>query len=70
MRGLRFDRLLSGAALALPLSVVLAIPPLSAQANAQTPAAIESAVPMPEGDDGGAADRVRCRRAVRDPGHR
>ncbi len=48
MRGLRFDRLLSGAALALPLSVVLAIPASNAQANTQTPAAIESAVPMPE----------------------
>ena len=49
MRGLRFDRLMCGTALALPLTVVLAIPPLSAQANTQTPAAIESAVPMPEG---------------------
>ena len=48
MRGLRFDRLLSGAALALPLTVVLAIPASNAQANTQTPAAIESAVPMPE----------------------
>ena len=48
MRGLRFDRLMTGTALALPLSVVLAIPPLSAQANTQTPTAIESAVPMPE----------------------
>ena len=49
MRGLRFDRLMCGTALALPLTVVLAIPPLSAQANTPTPAAIESAVPMPEG---------------------
>jgi murein L,D-transpeptidase YcbB/YkuD len=48
MRGLRFDRLMCGTALALPLTVVLAIPPLSAQANTPTPAAIESAVPMPE----------------------
>jgi len=48
MRGLRFDRLMCGTALALPLTVVLAIPPLSAQANTQTPTAIESAVPMPE----------------------
>ena len=49
MRGLRFDRLMCGTALALPLTVVLAIPRLSAQANTPTPAAIESAVPMPEG---------------------
>ena len=47
MRGLRFDRLMSGTALVLPLSVVLAFP-TNAQANTQTPAAIESAVPMPE----------------------
>ena len=45
MRGLRFDRLMSGVALALPLTVVLAIPPSNAQTNT---AAIESAVPMPE----------------------
>mgnify|MGYP001233839304 FL=1 len=48
MRGLQFDRLMSGFALALPLTVVLAIPPSNAQANTPTPAAIESAVPMPE----------------------
>ena len=48
MRGLRFDRLMSGAALALPLTVVLAIPASNAQANTQTPAALELAVPMPE----------------------
>jgi L,D-transpeptidase YcbB len=48
MRGLRFDRLLSGAALALPLAAALGIPLSNAQANTQTPAAIESAVPMPE----------------------
>jgi len=48
MRGLRFDRLLSGAALALPLAAVLGIPFSNAQANTQTPAAIESAVPMPD----------------------
>ena len=47
MRGLRFDRLMSGTAIAIPLSVVLAFP-TNAQANTQTPAAIESAVPMPE----------------------
>ncbi len=46
MRGPRFDRLMNGVALALPLSVVLAVPS-HAQANTQTPAAIESAVPMP-----------------------
>jgi murein L,D-transpeptidase YcbB/YkuD len=45
MRGLRFDRLMSGVALALPLAVVLAIPPSSGQTNT---ASIESAVPMPE----------------------
>jgi murein L,D-transpeptidase YcbB/YkuD len=48
MRGLRFDRFMSGAILAMPLSVVLAIPASNAQANTQSPAAIESAVPMPE----------------------
>src|SRR5262245_54671173 len=48
MRGLRFDRLMSGTALALTLSTVLTIPPLHAQDNTQTPAAIESAVPMPD----------------------
>ena len=36
MRGLRFDRLMTGTALALPLSVVLAFPSLNAQANTGT----------------------------------
>ncbi|MBX9777208.1 MAG: L,D-transpeptidase family protein [Xanthobacteraceae bacterium] len=45
MRGLRFDRLMSGVALALPLTAVLAIPPSSGQTST---AAVESAVPMPE----------------------
>ncbi|MPZ36991.1 MAG: L,D-transpeptidase family protein [Rhizobiales bacterium] len=48
MRGPRFDRLMSGVALALPLLVFLAIPSSDAQASTETPAAIESAVPMPE----------------------
>jgi murein L,D-transpeptidase YcbB/YkuD len=45
MRGLRLDRLMSGVALALPFTVVLAISPSYGQANT---AAVESAVPMPE----------------------
>jgi murein L,D-transpeptidase YcbB/YkuD len=45
MRGLRLDRLMSGIVLAMPLTVVLAIPPSHGQTNT---AAIESAVPMPE----------------------
>ena len=48
MRGLRFERLMSGVALVLPLTAVLASPPSNAQATTQTPGAIESAVPMPE----------------------
>jgi murein L,D-transpeptidase YcbB/YkuD len=45
MRGLRLDRLMSGVALALPFTVVLAISLSYGQANT---AAVESAVPMPE----------------------
>jgi murein L,D-transpeptidase YcbB/YkuD len=53
MRGLRFDRLMTGTALAVPLAVALAVPASNAQATPEAttraPAAIESAVPMPEG---------------------
>jgi murein L,D-transpeptidase YcbB/YkuD len=48
MRGLRFDRLLAGAVLALPLTVVLAFPFGSLHATSQAQDSIEAAVPMPD----------------------
>jgi L,D-transpeptidase YcbB len=47
MRGLRFNRLMCGTALAPLLMVVLAGSVLTMQASAQTAATIEAAVPMP-----------------------
>jgi murein L,D-transpeptidase YcbB/YkuD len=51
MRGLRFDRLLTGTALALLLSVAMAIPLATAQVNAPETMAIENGVPMPDRAD-------------------
>ena len=49
MRGFRYDRLLSGTALALPLAVALALPS-AIPATAQIPIALERGVPMPDPD--------------------
>ena len=52
MRGLRFDRLMSGVALALPLSAALFIPPTGAQVTTEAPAATASDVAAPSATEG------------------
>jgi L,D-transpeptidase YcbB len=49
MRGLGYDRILSGTALSLVATLAFTLPATTAQANTETPAAIEGAVPMPDG---------------------
>ena len=70
MRGLRFDRLLSGAALALPLTVVLAIPCF--QRPSQHPDPGGHRIRRPDAGDRHArsAHRGRYGDPVRDPGNR
>ncbi len=57
MRGLRFDRLMSGVALALPLTVVLAIPPLQRPSQHPDPGGDRIGRPDAGRHDDGPADR-------------